>query len=428
MYQQLERKNCLEKLYDSVKSLKRNFQSFLSNNKQYRVEPVGTNPNEIYKNFIVPYIKTELALLGFDMFNPNYKLTPFLAFIFVDVSVYLIINLIDIWIIWGSDLQTLVFCSVTWMLGWTGWMLTVTSLQNIVRYADLLKIVYEFGDDLNSKTESEEIEKYIKHSKMCKKLVLLTTVLCAGGGIICTFYPIVIYFVTGNAILPYGFFIPGVSMTENPGYLINYVYQAFQCYCTVLGTMNSTFHAYLFFASSAFFQVDNIIIKLHKLNANIEAKPNEDGNETEILRLVKLHHRFQKYLSMIDEAYNKMFFFNIVNYTSMTICTLFVLVKKLWFIGYYLLLVNFGLIFLPCAIGTAIEIKNDALLNEIYEVSWYLLTPKERKIFKYFLNGAQTTAMLSCGGFLPLNMTTFRVTYAKVYSIFMFLLDTQKKK
>ncbi|XP_063708848.1 putative odorant receptor 83c [Culicoides brevitarsis] len=427
MYQQLEKKNFLEKLNDVLGYLGKKFQTLARRNHECHVEPVERNPNEIYKNFIVPYIKTETALVGYDMFNPNYKLSFLLGFIFADVSVYLIINLIDIWIIWGCNLQTLVFCFVTWMLGWTGWMLIVTALQNIVRYNDLCTLVYEFGDMLNAKTESEEIKKYIEHSKMCKKLILMTTVLCAGGGLICNFYPIVVYFITGNKILPYGFFIPGVSMTENPGYLINYFYQIFQCYCTVLGTMNSTFHPYLFFISSAFFQVDNIIIKLHKLNKRIEAKPHEDGNEDDIRKLVMLHQRFRNFLSTVDEAYNKMFFFNIVNYMLMTICTLFVMVDKMWFVGYYMFLVNFGLILLPCAIGTAIEIKNDILNNEIYDVSWYLLAPKERKIFTFFLFGVHTTDMPSCGGFLPLNINTFRLIYSKVYTLLMFLLDSQKK-
>ncbi|XP_063708846.1 odorant receptor 94a-like [Culicoides brevitarsis] len=338
----------------------------------------------------------------------------------------MVINIINVWLIWGSAFESICFCLVTWMLGWTSLMLIYTILNNKLVFCDLLKLMYENGSTLDIQSEQQEIDKYIKHSKMCKNLIVFTTFLCAGGGLVCTFYPVVIYFFTGEAVLPYGFFIPGVSTTSNPGYLINYAYQAFQCFLTVLGTMQSTFHIYLLFSSNTFYQMDNLIIKLRKLSAAIESNPNMRGHEEQIIQIIKIHNRMKTYMSTVDGAFNKMFFLNIASYSIMNAMTLFVLVTKFWFIGYYLLGVLFGLIFLPCAIGTAIEVKNTALIDAVYEVSWYLLTPKERKTFCLFLMGVQTTQMPTCGGFLPLNINTFRITYSKIYTLLMFLKDTQK--
>lgn len=429
MYQPIKNKGFLKKGRDKICSLKAKLSKVIKNRKSEKGKKskINDDPKAIYEESIVPTLKTELALVGFEIFNADYKLSFFLGFIIVDASTYAVINLIDIWLIWGSSFENVCFCLVTWMLGFTGLMLAYTLSKNRVLYCDLLKIIYDFGDALDKKEESEEIVKYKKHSLVCKKLCLITTVLCGGGGIVCTFYPIVIYFYTGQAVLPYGFFIPGVSTTTNPGYLINYAYQIFQCYGTALGTMQATFHSYLFFVSNAFFQIDNLIIKLRKLNGKIVKKPNEDGHETELAEIIKLHQRFQSYLDKVDGVFNKMFFVNIGCYTFMNIITLFVLVNQIWFIGYYLLAVLFGLIFVPCAIGTVIEVKNDELVNEIYSISWYLLTPKERKTYRLFLLGAQKTPMLTCGKFLPLNVNTFRLTYSKIYSFLMFLLDTQRK-
>lgn len=424
MYQQLKDKGFLESVRDKVCDLKGKIFKFKKKKKV--PHPNSDDPKFIYEESIVPNLRTELALVGFNIFDPDYKLSLFLGFIIVECSIYLVINIIDIWIIWGSSFEMVCFCFVTWMLGWSGLLLCYTMLKNRLLFCDMLKIIYEFGDGLDKETEAEEIKKYKKHSLVCKKLSFITTVFCGGGMIVSTFYPIIIYFYTGQAVLPYGFFIPGVSTTDNPGYLINYAYQAFQCYCTVLGTMQSTFHSFLFFVSNAFFQMDNLIIKLRKLNAKIEAKPHENGHETQLNDIIQLHQRFQSYLDIVDRAFNQRFFGNIACYTIMNITTLFVVVSQVWFIGYYQLCVILGLILVPCTVGTVIQMKNEKLINEIYGVSWHLLTPKERKPFRFFLLGAQSTPMLTCGKVLPLNVNTFRQTYSKIYSILMFLIDTQR--
>lgn len=430
MYRPVKREGYLQGFSEKIKSLKKRFFFSARKNdaKKEASDDLKDDPNELYTNFIVPFIKKEFSLIGYDIFDPKYKISGFLWFIIVDVQLYLVINIIDIWLIWGSTVQDIAFCFVTWMLGWTGFILSINMVTKKLHFCKLQKMVYDFGANLDKKSEPEETKKYLEHCETCKKFVILTGCFCVTGGIVCNCYPIVVYFATGEAILPYGFFIPGTSMTENPGYIINYTYQIFQCYCTILGTMNGVFHSYLFFASSAFFQMDNLIIKMHKLDREIVEKPHKEGHEAQLKKIIKLHQKFQSYLAMINDTYNQLFFLDILMYTAMNIVGLFVLVDTRWYVGYYLLFVVLGLIFMPCAIGTAIEIKNDAMIDEIYGLSWYLLVPKERKLFKLFLFGAQKTEMPTCGGFLPLNVNTFRMIYSKIYSFLMFLIDTSKEK
>ncbi|XP_063704127.1 odorant receptor 43a-like [Culicoides brevitarsis] len=383
------------------------------------------DPNKIYKNFLVPYLKFETSLYGYGLFNPDYKINFLFGFVLVGVTFYMSINLIDIWLIWG-DFQRVCYCFVTWFFGWTSYFLAFKGISKKKQLCSMLNKIYEFGDGLKKETEKQEIEKFLKHSMDCKKLFLFTTVVCSGGGLICILSPLPYYLYTGELFLPLGFFIPGLSTTANPGYFVNCLYQIYQVFLAVLAPMQTTFHSYLLFSSNAFFQVDNLIIKLRKLNSAIEANPNEEGHQESLNELVKLHHRFQDFLNEVEDFYNKMFFVNIGSYAFMNVLILFVLVHKFWIVGYYGLVVLFGLIFLPCAIGTAIEVKNDSLINEIYCISWYSMIPKERKTYWMLFFGMQNTSMQTVGGLYPLNVETFRAAYSTIYTYLMFMIDMQK--
>lgn len=274
MYGPRKKKNIFEIFLIKLLQLRQRLNKFKKRNNVKTQKRENDDPKAIYEDTVVPIIKTQLTLLGFEIFNPNYKVSLVFGLVIFDAISYTILNFVDVILIWGSTFENVCFCLVTWMLGFTAFMLIYAVLTNRTLYSDILKLIYGFGNSLHKTDDWQEIEKYKKHSLICKKLIYMTIFFCTGGGIICTFYPIIIYFVTGKSVLPYGFFIPGLSVETNPGYLINYAYQIIQCFLTVLGTMQTTFHTLIFFTSNAFFQIDNLIIKIRKLNISIEKNPN----------------------------------------------------------------------------------------------------------------------------------------------------------
>lgn len=400
-----------------------------SNNKvSVNIIQVSEDYTQLYRDFIAVAITKQAGVVGVKPFDPNYHFNFLNCLVAFDIVIYVIINAYDIKLFWGP-LQQVCYCIITWIFGFTGAMLLYTLMFKQPLMCMLVQRLYGFSDSFDRENDREEIEVYKKYGKLLNKLAPYTIGFNRFCGFVATFYPIVIYLYSGKVILPYGFVIPGISYTENPGYAINYAFQSIEAYLTTTTLMEASVQICLLFIFCAFFQIDLIIIKIRKFNILLQDETTEDKTRKrldKLVEIIKLHQNYQEYLQTLEEFYSNLSFVNLCCYTFHNVITLFVLVNQFWIVGYLLVLVLLTLIFIPCACGTLLEMKNDRLINEVYGIDWYLLNIDQRKMFAFLLHGTQNVNLLSFGGYFPMNFETFKNTYSKVYSYLMFLIDVQK--
>lgn len=345
------------------------------------------------------------------------------AIVWIDVIIYLFINASNIWIFWG-DTKLLCFCFVTYAFGFTGLIRIYTAVAYCPTFYEVFQTIYRFAKTFDRKVDLEEIELYKKYGYWCKRIGIINTIWFVIVGVLMIIYPGIIFLINGTKTLSYGFIIPGISYKENPGYAINFLYQSIQSVFVMTGFMGCL-HILFLFVMNACFQVDLIIVKLQKLDRQINVDA-DASHEEAIIKIIQLYQDFIDYMGKIELLFSIQVFVDFVCFTFQNVVTLYVLVSQVWILGYTFEVNVFILLLIPSVFGAMIEAKNDRLINEIYAVSWYLLNVKDRKSLRFFLETAQNASMLSCGGFIPLNVVLFKKTYSRIYSYLMFLKDSSR--
>lgn len=375
-----------------------------------------------YKDFVRLACAMQMKIVGHYVLVPKFQWNIVTVIVWINIVTYLIINTCNIWIFWG-DLQGLCFCFATFAFGITGFVRVFNAVKYTPTIYEAMNVIFDFGKMFDWKTELEEIKLYKYYGKWSKRMGIANTLVYTTLLILTCIYPGFVYLANGNKILPYGFVIPGISYTENPGYAINYVYHVFQSILVINGFL-CNLHSLFLFVMNACFQVDLIVIKLQKLSVQVTS----DGSyNKEFIEIMKRYQKFIVYMKKIEQIFSLQIFIDFICFTFQNVVTLFVLVQKFWIIGYFMSTFLFVLLLIPSIFGAMIEAKNDRLVNEIYGIPWHLLNVKDRKTLRFFLESAQNASMLTCAGYLPLNVILFQKTYTKIYSYLMFLKDTVSK-
>ncbi|KAL9708182.1 hypothetical protein quinque_011700 [Culex quinquefasciatus] len=74
-----------------------------------------------------------------------------------------------------------------------------------------------------------------------------------------------------------------------------------------------------------------------------------------------------------------------------------------------------------CALGTSLTLKNDHIVDAIYNTKWYLLCPSDQKKLQFMLHRSQNAVEMTIRGLALLNMETFVEIIKTIYSYFMML-------
>lgn len=384
-----------------------------------KVREFNEDLTKSYKDYVRIACTYQMKICGHNIFEPVFKWNILTVLVWTDIFTYLIVNAVNIWIFWG-DMQSLCYCLVTYGFGFTGLarVYYVTKLSTM--FYETLQIIYGFSGTFDHKTDMEEIELYKKYGVWCKRTGILSTIGFSGATVLLFLYPAIFYIAKGEKALPYGFIIPGISYTENPGYAINVMFQSTQTIFVLAGFM-LILHVFFLFVMNASFQVDMIIIKIQKLDHQITA---EGSCEEELEKIVKLYQNFITFMGRIETMFRIEILIDFMCFIVQNVITLYVLIGHVWTCGYIFIVMIFVLLLIPSIFGTMIEVKNDKLINAIYDIAWHEMQVKERKTVRFFLEMAQNSSMLSCGGFIPLNMILFQKTYNKIYTYLMFLRNT----
>lgn len=242
------------------------------------------------------------STVGFNVLKDDFKLNFISYFTIVDTITYMIINGYDIKLFWG-DLLRVCFCLVTWSFGYQGSarIIVFASKDKILR--DLYHQVYDFMFKMERQRATNFIvRKFAGYIDVQSKGI---TILYYSCGILTVVYPVFVYILTKEVILPFGFVIPGVSDVDQPGFALNYCHHILQVVLTV-GGLVSVQCINIMFLIGACLMIEVLMIKLKNLGKEVLAK--EDAHDVygdvDMTEIVQLHQDILKYETIVCVLFN----------------------------------------------------------------------------------------------------------------------------
>ncbi|XP_062713109.1 odorant receptor 43a-like [Aedes albopictus] len=347
------------------------------------------------------------------------RLNPRLIFLVCDLTLYIVVNCWCLTVFWGQ-LTDVVFCLVT--MG-----IAVQGFAKIANYTDdrLYDLhVYNVKRFDRVRGYPEAHESLQTTAVMCKVFIKIFSYLFT---MLTTFIPVytIVYSITSRSLqLPFGFFFPWIDHTKLFGYLINLSYHFLQIYEASYGLL-ATDTCFLFFILHAMGQLDIIIIYLKKLD-ELSLQYDKTKSDEEVYRLLdditEKHQEHMEYMSKMDSLLKPGFFVNFSCMIAETVASLYVqsATDGIWYPGLIVVLLCIVQLFIACALGTVYSTKNDQLVDEIYNVSWYALPIPAQKSLALILNSSQHPVVLS-DGFDAIDLFAFVQIYKKIYTYFTML-------
>lgn len=216
-----------------------------------------------------------------------------------------------------------------------------------------------------------------------------------------------------------------IDYKSHPGFEIHVAFHAWCCFCIMTGIGATTIFVLLMLVQNCI-EVDVVRARLVILTALIHNSAPDNKEVTALLRdIFDEHQVLNEFLDYCEDILSVQ---NLSDHAMVGIqaCLgLFICLQEVWLSGYFLITIGFVVIFSLDMLGTIIEVKLERLSIDVYDVPWYLMSVKNQKMYRYFLENAQKTQRLTLGGTLPLSLNTFVRFYKGIYSYLMVLREVQ---
>ncbi|KAL1399234.1 hypothetical protein pipiens_002234 [Culex pipiens pipiens] len=275
--------------------------------------------------------------------------------------------------------------------------------------------------------------KYRNHEKLHAKLLLLTNrihiltkllaLVFVFGALGYTLYPLYMYFAHGELVLIDAMRLPWIDADTYNGYVVTTIVQIVMLYVGCLG-MAAADTIILLFVANLIAYVYVFKNDLEELNTMVNA---EDRNEQQIRRKVRIicsqHQDIIEYESDLDERYIVICFTQIIGSVSSLSGYLFLVYMVNFIPGYGLILATICQLLEFCLLGTVLTVKNEEIIQAIYNAHWYRLQRPELACFALMLHKSQNFIEMTVGGFAPLNLETFVAIMNRIYTYFMMLIS-----
>lgn len=233
------------------------------------------------------------STVGFNVMAEDFKFNLLSYISIFDCITYMIINGYDIKLFWG-ELLRVCFCLVTWSFGYqcSVRIVVFSSKEKTIKY--LYNQVYKFVLKMEKQMATNVIvRKFVRYIDIQSKGIFVLFYL---SGLLTIFYPLIVYIFVKEAILPFGFVIPGLSDSSQPGYAINYCHHVLQVILTV-GGLTAAQCMNIMLLVGACLMIEVLIIKIRDLGKEVYA--NEDTRnmkDVDMSEIIELHQEILKYL------------------------------------------------------------------------------------------------------------------------------------
>ncbi|XP_039432321.1 putative odorant receptor 83c [Culex pipiens pallens] len=378
-----------------------------------------TEPFEFYDSLIV--IPNRIAkIIGLDVFSENYKVLTWNWFsLIMMISVYFYCTAITAYEV-RFDTGDLIYCLVEGGIGIQG----LAKIYTYLVYRKELVWIHQYTKQLYREACNAETKSMLMDNIFLLKVAIIVMLMCyAFTSISLITAPMLFSIMTGEKILPFGFYIPYLDRTEWFGYLINYAVHLYDTIYVSAEDMAAD-TIYMITMLSAFTQIDLLMMSLKETSQILDK--DDENLQAHLNSVIKRHEEHLKYLRTVETVYRFYFFITFVSLASVLIMALFAVVTLSWYQGYIFVgFISYELFF-GCFLGTLLDIKNEQLQHEIYQISWYKLSIPNQNALRFMLQASQEPICLTII-FAPLNMPTFLQVYKSIYSMFTMLLSFQEE-
>uniref|UniRef100_A0A336M437 Odorant receptor n=1 Tax=Culicoides sonorensis TaxID=179676 RepID=A0A336M437_CULSO len=346
-----------------------------------------------------------LKIVGFGVLSDDFKFNFITYFSIFDCVTYMCINAYDIKF-FKDDLIRVCFCLVTWSFGYQCTMRIIVFMFRDHEIRNLYEQVHIFVRKYQGQIKSEAIvNKFARYIDIQTKFIAILYGNCC---ILTIIYPGLVYMLTKEKILPFGFIIPGISDTTQLGFILNYIHHIIQAVMTTAGLTASQLIVVMLFIGVCL-KIEVLIFNLKDLGK--EFLENEDSNETykeiDLSHIIQSHQDILEFVGSLESLYSLTFMVDVFSISFQIIITLMVCTKNFWIPGFIIMLCVTFMLFLDCAYGLYIEMKFDELCAAVYDFPWHLISINDRKSILFILAQTQNPPLLTFGSMAYINMATF---------------------
>uniref|UniRef100_A0A182Q6I9 Uncharacterized protein n=1 Tax=Anopheles farauti TaxID=69004 RepID=A0A182Q6I9_9DIPT len=237
-----------------------------------------TCDTRVQLKLLMQYNNDFAGLIGLNAFSPNYSpANPRFRLLMLDFILFCAINLHNLNASYG-DLVNFMYCLVSIL--YVG--IAIVKMNVFIRHnrliAKLLRFSNEFYERFNGDAEQNRL---LGAFTLDTYLLALLFAFCSMSAAALIFVYSLVWSLTVEYALPFGFFIPRLEIEQLKGFLINFAYQLLQCFLLVTGLVPSEI-AFFIFVLQACLQVDMLQLELERLGKLSAA--NRDGQHNVEIR------------------------------------------------------------------------------------------------------------------------------------------------
>jgi hypothetical protein len=247
---------------------------------------------EIFEESINIYSKVG-STFGVPIIGP-FKFSTLFVLLIVDMTSYFFDTIYCLWI-FRDNLEKFVYCLVTFSFLFQGIAKINTFIGDRKELQELIETFSQLHKMIIDKKLKEILKLYMTYGEVSG---IFCMILYGLVGVIMVSYPLGVWVLTGEVILPYGFELPGFPPETIIGYIVNYFYHLIQTYYTAVG-FGFTDAIYIIFVFNIYATVKichQILDEIDEEIGKLKAGQNSKILDRKILQFINLHQKLIKFV------------------------------------------------------------------------------------------------------------------------------------
>ncbi|XP_039957291.1 odorant receptor 67d-like [Bactrocera neohumeralis] len=358
------------------------------------------------------------SLVGADVSTENYQVNIITIIVIVCIIIYFIFTATTVASVFSENWTYLLEASC--MVG--------SVLQGITK---LISGISKTNQVSGMRLELEELyrvyeskgESYCKVMNACCdrvwqviKMVGLIYGAAIVGNLLLTSFMV---FFANQKVYIMHFFIPGVDVETSFGYLLTTALHSLCFLAGAFGLFGGDLFFLIYLGQPELFR-DILILKVHELNEAAAQKDNK--TESLLISIIEWHQYYTDYNERCNELFYYIITMQILTSGVSIVFTMYIILMGDWPGAYLYILIALSGLYLYCIIGTNIQTCNETFFEELYNINWYELDVKGRKMMILVLMKSQNPSEIKIGGVLPLSVQTALQITKTIYGIFTMML------
>lgn len=275
---------------------------------------------------------------------------------------------------------------------------------------DLVRTLYEECLEFCVRfMEDPKLRKIVeKYAILYNFVITAMVVLLVAAFIFIGTSPIFIYLLTGEKMLPLPVYLIGLDFESHPGYELNYLMVLCDCYVGAIGFsyIQSLTLLYIAISISLVEILRSKVIDLE--NAVLLVQDNDESTIVKQFKeIIELHVEIIKFSLKVEDLLNFQYFLDVTILTLTVVFALFYAHLANWIPGYIGAVVVLIAALFNYGFGEISIMKLSKLNQSTYNVSWYRMSIKMRKMYIILLQKTQVTHFFTVAGLRPINIDLY---------------------